>query len=94
VGDLTIQLGKLVGLNVYATASKTHHEHLRPLSASPLFDCHSCTVVENAVAAAERGGKPVAHVADIITSSATLGSVQDVLSRSTSTVEEIAHTMF
>jgi NADPH:quinone reductase-like Zn-dependent oxidoreductase len=92
VGDLTIQFGKLAGLNVYATASKRHPEYLRCLGASLLFDYHTSTVVEDAVAAAERKGKPIAHVVDALTSSATLGSVHDILSRSTATVKKITQT--
>ncbi|KAF2451083.1 GroES-like protein [Karstenula rhodostoma CBS 690.94] len=91
-GNLTIQLAKLAGLNVYATASKKNHEHLRSLGASVLFDYNSSTVVEDAVAAAEREGKPIAYVADTIASTATLSSVQDILSKSTATAKVIAHT--
>ncbi|KAL5373533.1 hypothetical protein DPSP01_012662 [Paraphaeosphaeria sporulosa] len=92
VGNLTIQLAKLAGLNVYATASEKHHEYLRSLGANLLFDYHSDTVIEDAVAAAESEGKPIAYVADTIASSATLSSVQDVLSNSTAIAKFIAHT--
>ncbi|KAJ4353525.1 uncharacterized protein N0V89_005255 [Didymosphaeria variabile] len=92
VGNLAIQFAKAAGLNVYAIASKKNHEYLRSLGAKLLFDYHSDTVVEDAVAAAEREGKPIAYVADTITSVATLGSVQDILSKSTATVKNVAHT--
>ncbi|KAL1607950.1 hypothetical protein SLS60_002889 [Paraconiothyrium brasiliense] len=92
VGNLAIQFAKLAGLNVYATAGKNNHEYLRSLGAKLLFDYRSDSVVEDAVAAAEHEGKPIAYVADTITSSATLSSVQDILSKSTATVKKIAHT--
>lgn len=91
VSKLAIQLARLAGLNVYAVASKQHHEYLRSLGAKSLFDYHSTAVVEDVVATAEREVKPVAYVADAISLSTTLGPVQEILAKSTARVKRIAH---
>ena len=92
VGNMAIQLAHLVGLNVYVTASKQNHEYLRSLGANQLFDYNSATVVNDITDAAEAEGKPITHVLDAISLPTTLGSVQEILSKSSGKVKELAHT--
>ena len=92
VGNMAIQLARLAGLNIYATASEKNHEYLRSLGANKLFDYSSTTVVSEIVEAAEHEGKPVAYVVDAISSPSTLGPIQEILSKSSGETKEIAHT--
>ena len=56
VGSAMIQVAKSMGFIVYATASEKHHEYLKTLGASKLFDYKSETVVEDIIKAAKADG--------------------------------------
>lgn len=56
MGAFAVQQGKLMGFDVYATASPRHHDYLKTLGATNLFDYSSETVVKEIVAAAEKAG--------------------------------------
>ena len=56
VGSGAVQLGKLTGYHVYATASEKHHEYVKGLGASQVFDYKQKDVVENIVKAAKADG--------------------------------------
>lgn len=56
IGSFAVQQGKLMGFEVYATASPRHHEYLKTLGATRLFDYSSDTVREEIVAAVKGAG--------------------------------------
>ncbi|KAH8811133.1 chaperonin 10-like protein [Xylogone sp. PMI_703] len=94
VGSIAIQLAKLAGYKVIATASKQHHAYLRSLGASELVDYHSPSVVDDIIAAAKRVGSPITHAVDTISEGSTFQSVTEVLLRSAEQGQEtpkVAH---
>ena len=56
VGSAAVQVAKLTGFHVYATASEKHHEYLKTLGASKVFDYKRKDVVEEIVKAAKADG--------------------------------------
>ena len=56
VGSAMIQVAKSMGFIVYATASAKHHEYLKTLGASKLFDYKSENVVEDIIKTAKADG--------------------------------------
>ncbi|KAL9128813.1 MAG: hypothetical protein Q9217_002594 [Psora testacea] len=59
IGSAAVQLAKLMGFTVYATASDKHHEYLKGLGASKLFDYRGEDVVGSIVKAAKEDGVTV-----------------------------------
>ena len=59
IGSGAIQVAKSFGFSVYVTASEKHHEYLKGLGASQVFDYNSEDVVENIVKAAKADGVTV-----------------------------------
>ena len=53
VGGVVVQMGKLMGFTVYATVSEKHHEYVKGLGASPVFNYRSDDVVARIVKAAK-----------------------------------------
>lgn len=56
MGSAAVQGAKLMGFTVYTTASEKHHEYLKTLGASRVFDYHDDSVVEKIVRAAKDDG--------------------------------------
>ena len=56
VGCAAVQIGKILGFRVYATASKKNHAYLTTLGAHKLFDYSDKNVVANIVQAARADG--------------------------------------
>ena len=56
IGSAAVQVAKSMGFSVYVTASEKHHEYLKGLGASKVFDYRSEDVVENIVKAAKADG--------------------------------------
>ncbi|KAJ2905388.1 hypothetical protein MKZ38_005486 [Zalerion maritima] len=94
VGIMTVQLARLAGLTVYATASEMHHDRLRNLGAEVVLDYRSPTVAEDVVSAAHTAaGKGIANVVDCISTPETLGKCLDVLKLSSPEGKlKLAHT--
>ncbi|KAK4102738.1 hypothetical protein N658DRAFT_422982, partial [Parathielavia hyrcaniae] len=81
-GRTTIQLARLAGLRVFASASPRHHAGLLALGAAEVVDYRSPSAVSDLVAAAERaGGVEIRYAVDPISTDETLPLVLDVLSR-------------
>ncbi|KAK4032945.1 chaperonin 10-like protein [Parachaetomium inaequale] len=80
-GSATVQLARLAGLTVFATASPQHHERVRALGATAVVDYRSPTVVDELVAAARQAGVDITLAADALTKAETVSPVVDVLSR-------------
>ncbi|KAL9118868.1 MAG: hypothetical protein Q9187_004577 [Circinaria calcarea] len=59
VGSAAVQVAKLMGFSVYVTASEKHHEYLKGLGASKVFDYKGEHVVESIVKAAKEDGVTV-----------------------------------
>lgn len=59
VGSAAVQVARLMGFRVYVTASEKHHEYLKGLGASRVFDYKSEGVVERIVQAAREDGVTV-----------------------------------
>jgi NADPH:quinone reductase-like Zn-dependent oxidoreductase len=56
VGSGAVQTAKIQGFTVYATASEKHHEYVKTLGASRVFDYKDSQVVEKIVKAAREDG--------------------------------------
>jgi NADPH:quinone reductase-like Zn-dependent oxidoreductase len=56
VGSAVVQVAKLMGFVVYATASGKHHEYLKKLGASTVFDYKNEDVLEQIIKAAKEDG--------------------------------------
>ncbi|KAJ9134324.1 Zinc-binding alcohol dehydrogenase domain-containing protein cipB [Pleurostoma richardsiae] len=92
VGSVAIQLARLAGLTVFATASERHHTHLHSLGASVLVDYHSPTAVQDLLAAVDKAGTPLLYALDTISTAETAPLVTQALSRSGGTVtKKLAH---
>ena len=59
IGSAAVQVAKSMGFNVYVTASEKHHEYLKGLGASKVFDYKNENVVEDIVKAAKADGVTV-----------------------------------
>ena len=59
IGTRAIQLAKLMGFRIYATPSERHHEYLKCLGASEVFDYRDEEAVGRTVEAAKRDGVTV-----------------------------------
>lgn len=77
-GQYAIQLLKFAGYtNIFATASPRHHEYLRSLGASHVFDYNNAALAAEVEAAA--GGK-VSVVLDCVTAESTIAAVSKFIS--------------
>lgn len=56
IGSAAVQVARLMGFRVYVTASERHHEYLKGLGASRVFDYHGEDVVERIVEAVKEDG--------------------------------------
>ncbi|MCJ1470083.1 hypothetical protein MMC07_008728 [Pseudocyphellaria aurata] len=56
VGSAALQIAKMMGFTVYVTASEKHHEYLKTLGATNLFDYKDENVVEKILKAAKEDG--------------------------------------
>ena len=59
MGCAAVQIAKSMGFNVYVTASEKHHEYLKGLGASKVFDYKGENVVEDVVKAVKADGVTV-----------------------------------
>ncbi|KAF2086622.1 zinc-binding oxidoreductase-like protein CipB [Saccharata proteae CBS 121410] len=56
VGSFAVQIAKLMGFTVYATASAKHHAYIKTLGASKVFDYYDDNVVDDIVRAIKVDG--------------------------------------
>lgn len=56
IGSLAVQEAKLMGFTVYATASKSHHDYIKSLGATRVFDYKNEDVWDQMVRAASEDG--------------------------------------
>jgi NADPH:quinone reductase-like Zn-dependent oxidoreductase len=80
-GSATIQLARVAGLKVFATASPKHHAHVLSLGASAVVDYRSPTAVDELVAAAKAAGTEIRYAVDAVSTTETLPLVVETLSR-------------
>ncbi|KAL9103977.1 MAG: hypothetical protein Q9163_001039 [Psora crenata] len=66
VGSAAVQTAKLMGFRVYATASEKHHEYLKGLGVSRIFDYKRDDAVESIVKAAKEDGVTVQYGLDAV----------------------------
>ena len=59
VGCAVVQIARIIGFTVYATASKKHHAYLEGLGASKMFEYQDKDVVANVVNAGKEDGVTV-----------------------------------
>lgn len=78
VGSAAVQVAKSMGFKVYATASQKHHEYIKSLGASRVFDYKATNVVDNIVEAVKADGVTVEIGYDAV---GALESSQAVLKR-------------
>jgi NADPH:quinone reductase-like Zn-dependent oxidoreductase len=80
-GSATIQLARIAGLKVFATASPKHHAHVLSLGATAVVDYRSPTAVVDLVAAAKATGTEIRYAVDAVSTPETLPLVVETLSR-------------
>jgi NADPH:quinone reductase-like Zn-dependent oxidoreductase len=56
VGSGALQVAKILGFTVYATASEKHHEYLKSLGATRVFDYKDPNVIQKVIKAAKEDG--------------------------------------
>lgn len=66
VGSAAVQSARLLGFAVYATASARHHEYVKGLGASRVWDYHGEGVVEEIVQAAKEEGVKLSRGFDAV----------------------------
>ena len=66
IGTGAIQFAKLMGFRIYATASERHHEYLKSLVASELFDYRDEEIVGRIVEAGKGDGVTVSVAFDAV----------------------------
>ncbi|EKG12758.1 Alcohol dehydrogenase superfamily zinc-containing [Macrophomina phaseolina MS6] len=76
VGSAAIQVARLLGYAVYATASSTHHEYLQKLGAKRVFNYRDAEVVEKVVEAVRRAGETITVAYD---AAGSLEQCQEIL---------------
>jgi NADPH:quinone reductase-like Zn-dependent oxidoreductase len=81
-GASTIQLARLLGLTVFATASPRHHARVRELGAADVVDYRSPSAVDDILAAARRTGVDIIYAVDTVSSAETLTAGVQVLTGS------------
>ncbi|KAK4234101.1 chaperonin 10-like protein [Achaetomium macrosporum] len=89
-GNATIQLARLAGLKVFASASPRHHALVRSLGATEVVDYRSPTAVADLASAAQRAGVEIRYAVDCISTEETIPLVVDVLTKFEGT-KKLAH---
>lgn len=56
IGSAAVQIAKMMGFSVYVTASEKHHDYLKTLGATKVFDYKDENVVESIIKAAKEDG--------------------------------------
>ena len=79
VGTAAVQLARLSGFKVFATASPAHHEYLKSLGAFEVFDYKDPEVVSKIAAAAKSAGTPVTFGYDTISEGNTSQLTADTI---------------
>lgn len=79
VGCSAIQIGKAIGLKIFATASPSNFEYVKSLGATAVFDYRDPNVVSNILEAAEEAGLKIRKVFDAITENGSYKLASDVL---------------
>lgn len=87
VGTAAVQIAKDLGFIVYATASTKHHEYVRSLRASRIFDYKDTDVVSQIVKAVK---EDAVHLETAYNAAGALQQIADVLSACSSTGGKIA----
>jgi NADPH:quinone reductase-like Zn-dependent oxidoreductase len=82
VGSILLQFATFLGFTVYTTASSVHHEYLKGLGATAVFDYRSPGTIEDIVSVAKHAGKPIAYAVDTVSEAETLKSALEVLEQS------------
>jgi NADPH:quinone reductase-like Zn-dependent oxidoreductase len=91
-GNATIQLARLAGLTVFASASTRHHALVRSLGAAEVVDYRSPTAVSDLVSAARRAGVEICYAVDAISTEETLPFVLEFLDQFQGTgAKKLAH---
>ncbi|KAH8812162.1 putative alcohol dehydrogenase [Xylogone sp. PMI_703] len=67
IGTAAVQIARRIGFTVFATASPQHHDYIKKLGATEVFDYHDPKVVETIVAAAKAAGKTITHCFTAVT---------------------------
>lgn len=79
VGISALQLAHNLGFKVFATASPAHHQTLKSLGATEVFDYRDADVVEKIVAAAKAVGTPISLGLDAVTEGTTAKQSAEIL---------------
>lgn len=82
VGTAAVQLAKESGFKVFATASPAHHEYLKTIGVSEVFDYHDALIVDNIIAAAKSTGTPLKFGFDTVGEGNSAKKSADILLKS------------
>ncbi|KAI6281641.1 hypothetical protein MCOR07_007574 [Pyricularia oryzae] len=93
VGRAVVQIARILGSEVYATASPRHHEQIRKLGASLVLDYRSPTAVADIKAAASAQGKRILVAVDNNSNAESINRVLEVLSDGDEAVRKSLLTM-
>ncbi|KAI7910281.1 hypothetical protein M0657_011249 [Pyricularia oryzae] len=93
VGRAVVQIARILGSEVYATASPRHHEQIRKLGASLVLDYRSPTAVADIKAAASAQGKRILVAVDNNSDAESINRVLEVLSDGDEAVRKSLLTM-
>lgn len=66
VGSAAVQIARWMGYTVYATASPAHHDYIKSLGASRVFDYKESDVVDNIIKAAREDGMTIDYAYDAV----------------------------
>ncbi|KAI1383939.1 GroES-like protein [Hypoxylon trugodes] len=79
VGSLTVQLAKLLGFVVYGTANAKHHEYVKSLGASKVFDYKEPGVEDTIIKAANEDGLTFQYGYDAVGATASCQTILKAL---------------
>lgn len=82
VGSAAVQIGRALGLKVFATASSKNHDYVKSLGATEVFDYHDSDVVSNILAAAKRASITIAKAFDCVSENDSIPLASKVLADS------------
>ena len=71
VGSTAVQMAASLGFNVYAVSSPRHHDYIKTLGASKVFDHSQADVVASIVSSAKADGIEFRHALDAISEKGT-----------------------
>lgn len=83
VGTSAVQIARKLGFTVFATASPHHHDYIKQLGASQVFDYKDPNVEQSIVNAAKAAGKTITHTFTAVSANGAAALAAKVLANFT-----------